>query len=704
FQVYDGIIFSDVAAFDITPEQMKMVQVLVRDFARGFMMLGGERSFGPGGYFGTPIEETLPVDMDFRRKRITPSTLVMCLIDKSGSMAETVNGTEKMVMAREAAKEVVKLQTEKDWVGVMGFDSTPQWIVEPTQGVNKEDTLSKLSQMQGGGGTDLYPALENAYEAAKELPVQIKHFLIFTDGMVMPGPFEELTARMKKDNITISTVAFGTDADIPFMKELAKAGGGNMYAANSIHDLPRIFTREVFLANKATLNEDPFRAKLSGDNALTSAIGWGSAPLLYGYVATSAKDRALVPLLTHKDDPLLAVWRYGLGKSAAFTSDAKNRWGRDWLDWGGYEKFFTGLARWIRSDLSTGRLNVQTAMVGREGVISVSAVDERGGFLDNAQIEARLTDPEIKSRSVPLRQVGPGEYEGRFEIGDNGNYFVNVVQMAGGSDVTADETTSTGDGARASDAIPIAAQAGGLAVSYSPEYRDLEPNRFLLSQVKAGSIVPEGVTLAGLFTQQRKPAKRLEDAWELFTFIALLLWLLDVAARRLVMDAQDMRLVAATVFAGAGGRRATRTAEQLTGLLGAKERAGKRMPPKQVDPAQIATGNSSSALQDVRARLDANPGGGFQLPSDDDKGAAATVPPGVIAAPPKVKPGLQSATEIGELRKRIAVDRANSPATSFDHLNVGRKDVSPQQAPREQLSDSEVTKRLLERKRKAKDE
>ena len=162
----------------------------------------------------------------------------------------------------------------------------------------------------------------------------------------------------------------------------------------------------MFLANKATLNEDPFHVKVGADSVLTSAIGWGSAPLLYGYVATSAKDRAQVPLLTQKDDPLLAAWRYGLGKSAAFTSDAKNRWGRDWLDWNGYEKFFTGLARWIRSDLSTGKLNVATSMVGREGVINVSAVDAKGGYLDNATLEARLTDPELKGRRWRYARLG----------------------------------------------------------------------------------------------------------------------------------------------------------------------------------------------------------------------------------------------------------------------------------------------------------
>ena len=134
-------------------------------------------------------------------------------------------------MAREACKEVVKLQTAKDYVGVMGFDSTPQWVVEPVQGVNKEDTLNKLSQMEAGGGTDLYPALENAYNAAKNVPAQIKHFIVFTDGMVAPGPFEDLLAKMKADKCTVSTVAFGTDADIPFMKDLAKQAAATCISA-----------------------------------------------------------------------------------------------------------------------------------------------------------------------------------------------------------------------------------------------------------------------------------------------------------------------------------------------------------------------------------------------------------------------------------------------------------------------------------------
>jgi Mg-chelatase subunit ChlD len=685
FQLYDGIIFSDVAAYDISDEQMKMVQTLVRDYGRGFMMIGGEKSFGPGGYFDTSIEQTLPVDMDFRRKKLTPSTLVVCLVDKSGSMGEEVSGVQKVVMAREACKAVVKLQQADDWVGVMGFDAVGQWVVEPAKGINKNDTLAKLSSMQAGGGTDLYPALKAAYEASKNVPAQIKHFLVFTDGIVAPADFAGLAKELVADNVTISTVAFGTDADVQFLKDLAMMGKGNAYTANSLYELPKIFTREVFLASKATLNEEPFAARPASDSPLVSSIGWSSAPLLYGYVATSLKDHAQAPLLTAKDDPLLAVWRYGLGKAAAFTSDAKNRWARDWLGWSGYSRFWTGVARWIKSDLSSGGMTVTTSVSGNEGVIQANVVGAKGEFVNLSRLEAYVTDPKLEGSTLDLRQVAPGEYEGRFPIKDNGNYFVNVVQMQ-----------PDGSGGN----VPAAAQASGLAVSYSPEYRELEPNTFLLNQLQSTSLLPEGVDMRSIFTRQRKPQRRLEDAWELFTLIALLLWLLDVASRRLVLNWQEWQAVFAAAAYGAAARRAAQTRESLAGLLTAKRRAftprGRRTAADlQADmPWQTLDASTESAARQVAAQA--------QRQSAPDK----------IGAPPaalKTKaaaPGLSDLRRRMETRERLA---PNAPGRPPQPSPIGPSAVVPAAPPRDaptpepakaaDLGAREFTSRLLAKKK-----
>jgi len=677
FRKYDGIIFSDIAAYDVTDDQMKIIQILVRDHGAGFMMIGGEKSFGPGGYFDTPIEETLPVDMDFRRKKITPSTLVICLIDKSGSMGATVGGVTKVAMAKEACKAVVKLQTERDYVAIMGFDAVGQWIVQPTKGINKADTLAKISSIQAGGGTDLYPAMKAAYEASANVPVQIRHVIVFTDGIVAPGDFQGLVNRMKADNYTISTVAFGTDADIPFLKQLAQMGEGNMYEAGSLHDLPKIFTREVFLANKATLTEEPFNARMTSDHPLVSAIPWSSAPQLFGYVATSAKETAQVPLVTHKDDPLLAVWRYGLGKSAAFTSDAKNRWARNWLGWSGYERFWTGVARWIRNDLDSGGIDVTTSVSGNQGLIQVSALGEGGEFVNYSNLEANITDPNLASETISLSQIGPGQYEGRFPTTDNGNYFINVVQYATDPDGKTE---------------PVGAQASGLSVSYSPEYKNLEPNTFLLNHLKASSLAPEGVALPGLFTQQRKPQRRLEDAWELFTLIALCLWLLDVAARRLVIDWREWRVAAAAALEGTAGQRARTVRESLAGLLAVKTRAG-RHAARAAEQVQYAE-RRERLQQEAQARERA----GGQAPAGSTK-----APAGEISAPERAKPAPQGES-LAKIRQRLA----ERDARRSDLLRGGFTPGTPAagagsratQAPADSdLSTREVTKRLLKRKK-----
>lgn len=680
FQLYDAIVFSDIAAYDISDDQMKMLQLLVRDFGRGFMMIGGEKSFGPGGYYDTPIEETLPVDMDFRRKKITPSTLVVCLVDKSGSMGATVGGVTKIAMAKEACKAVVKLQTERDYVGVMGFDSVGQWIVQPTSGVNKQATLQTISAMQAGGGTDLYPALKAAWQASQDVPAQIKHFIIFTDGIVAPGPFRELTGRMAGDNITVSTVGFGTDADIPFLQNLAQWGNGNMYSANSLHDLPKIFTREVFLANKATLTEEPFYAIPAANHPLVSTINWTGAPLLFGYVATSPKDEAQVPLVTHKDDPLLAVWRYGLGKSAAFTSDAKNRWAREWLGWGGYEQFWSGVARWLRSDLDASGVDVRTSLNGNQGLVQVSVVDDTEGFSATGQMEARISDPDLGSRTVSLAQVGPGQFEGSFPITDNGNYFINVVQS--GTDA---------EGAQ----VVTGAQAAGLAVSYSPEYKQLTPDTFLLNQIELSSVVPEGVALDNLFTAARKPARRLEPAWELFTLLALCLWLLDIAVRRLAVDTAEFKAMVAAALTGGGSRRAQATAQSLGGLLQAKSRVKERRTGDVVEREQPPAKKSAPRSSKPGAEEpEVKPGQG--------------APPVPTAQPPRPQqaPGQQESGGLSGLRSRLA-DKERGGAVDVSKLQEKLQEnrasrSSKEQEKRDDVSAREMTQRLL-KKRKQKD-
>ena len=271
-------------------------------------------------------------------------------------MGETVTGVQKVVMAREACKAVVKLQQAGRLGRRDGFRCRRAvGRRAQRQGINKDDTLAKLSSMQAGGGTDLYPAMKAAYEASKGVPAQIKHFLVFTDGIVAPADFAGLTKehdRRQRDH-QHCRLRHGRGRAVP--QRPGKMGNGNAYTANSLYDLPKIFTREVFLANKATLNEEPFAARPASDSPLVLASA-GRAHRCCTAMSLLAERPRAGAAANGEGRPAAGGLALRLGQVARRSPrDAKNRWARDWLGWGGYSRFWTGVARWISSDLEQRR-------------------------------------------------------------------------------------------------------------------------------------------------------------------------------------------------------------------------------------------------------------------------------------------------------------------------------------------------------------
>ncbi len=72
-QRFDLFVLSDVSALQMTRDQMELYRTWVQQFGGGFIMIGGENSFGVGGYFRTPIETMLPVRTDHDDRQETPT-------------------------------------------------------------------------------------------------------------------------------------------------------------------------------------------------------------------------------------------------------------------------------------------------------------------------------------------------------------------------------------------------------------------------------------------------------------------------------------------------------------------------------------------------------------------------------------------------------------------------------------------------------
>ena len=369
-QNYDLLIFNDISSLYLNEYQMKMIQSYVRDLSGGFMMIGGENSFGMGGYYQTPIEETLPVDMNLKFKKFFPSLAMMLVIDKSGSMCGVGGGgQQKIDLAKEAAIQAVSLLTDQDKIGVIAFDGAAKWIVNLTSAKDKKDIIKKISTLRAGGGTNMYPALEQAHNKLVSTDAKIKHIVLLTDGCTTSGDFVNLAQSIVDENITISSVAIGSDADQKLLRQLANIGKGRYYFTNNASQIPRIFSKETIIASRSFLVEEPFIPVYQNSSEIFNGIPLESTPSLFGYVGTSPKETAEVLMVTHRTDPLLAIRQYGLGRSLAFTSDVRSRWASRWLNWESFSKFWQQTARWTLRRSGTSGMQIETNVESSRGIL-----------------------------------------------------------------------------------------------------------------------------------------------------------------------------------------------------------------------------------------------------------------------------------------------------------------------------------------------
>lgn len=458
---YDAVILSDVAAKRFSGVQLQALRTWVEDLGGGLVMIGGPEGFGRGGYWKTPVEDVLPLSMEVKDQTYFPSVGLILAIDKSGSMAganPALTGiADKMEMAKAAAAEVVRLLEPMDQLGIIAFDFEAKWIVEMTSSDQADAILGRLGELRAGGGTDAYPAMNLALEALKPSQTRVKHLILVTDGQLQARNHEGLARDMLAEDITVSTVGIGSDADIFTLAQIADNGGGAFYHAEDVSQLPQIFLRDAFRAARSWVVEETFEPQVLRSHPLLAAIGNTSFPPLDGYVAASEKPPGDHLLTTHLEDPLLSVWRVGLGQAAAFTADAKARWASRWLNWPGYEPFWASVTRYVLGGQSSNRLRLAAEASGGRLRISADVLDNQGAFVNGAALRTRIVGPDGQTQEISLRQEGPGRYAAETEATLEGPYLAAVIR----------EEDGRLDGATTSAIVPYADEFRGL--THAPE-------------------------------------------------------------------------------------------------------------------------------------------------------------------------------------------------------------------------------------------
>jgi Ca-activated chloride channel family protein len=563
---YDSVVLVDVPKASLTERQMVALQVYVRDLGKGLVMIGGPKSYGAGGYQATPIEETLPVDMGVRDRQKQPDIALVVVIDKSGSMdachcnsfdqgagpGAGMSGVRKVDIGKEAILRAAAAMTARDELGVVAFDQSAHWVVKTQPLGAIGDLQGDVAGIQPLGQTNIFAGLEQAVDSLEDTEATRRHIILLTDGWSSSGEYKGILARMKAAGITLSTVGAGGGSN-PFLQGLARDGGGRFYDATNPSSIPDIFLKETQQVSGQQIVEEAFHPIITSSSPILRGLDQGF-PQLLGYNGTTAKSAAQTVLVTARDDPLLAQWQYGLGRSVAWTSDSTGRWAQSWVGWDGFSRFFSQLVGWTFPGEETGGIEASFVTEGTTTRLRVESVAEDGSPRDFYSTGVAITSPDLTSRAIALAQIAPGVYEAPLGEIDPGAYILRVSQTRPGS-------------------TPLG-RTLGLVAPTPAEYRLLGANEPLLATLRSATGGRAIETAAQPWTHDLATTNSYTDLWPALLILALLLWPLDIALRRVSVGRRE--LADARRWVTGGWRRRSALAPrpvQVAGMLAARDRA-----------------------------------------------------------------------------------------------------------------------------------
>ncbi len=502
---YSAVILADVPAVSLGTARMQTLQSFVRDLGRGLVVSGGENSYGLGNYADTPLEDTLPVTMDIPQHKDTPNLAVVLII-------ESLEAPLPVNISKEAAKGVINLLTASDQVGISAGYGT---LAIPMQHVTNKTSINKaIDAMDPTDPGSYNPDLANAEKVLLHTDAKIKHVILLGDGDASDNYAPQVT-KMAKENITVSTVATNSSdyQELGTMINIASWGKGRFYRADDPSVIPQVLLKETERAARRTIINEPFVPAVVGTHPILT--GLKGLPTLDGYVATTPKPAAQMVLVSHRDDPVLAVWQYGLGRVAAWTSDALGLWTSHWLQWNQAAQWWANLVTWTLPAPNSS-MNINGQIVDGNGQITVDLPTTQASA--QQQVTVHIIAPD-HSQTVSLQPAAPQRWQGSFSATSVGTYVFQVTWQGTSSKGAVSRLTAT----------------TGMVVPYSPEFRTQGTDTAflkLLARDGGGTLLTINNS-SGAFQQNLIPVSASLPITFLLLILAALLLPIDIAARRL---------------------------------------------------------------------------------------------------------------------------------------------------------------------------
>lgn len=581
FNAYDAVVMVNQAADEFSQKQQEELRRYVYDSGGGLIVVGGDRSYGAGGWIGSPLEDALPIRLDPPQKREMPKGALVLVIH-SVEMPEGVYWGKRTAEAAVNTLSRLDLVGINEYTGVAGAGGSEgvEWV-HPLSPVGDGTRVKRaINNLRFGDMPSFTPSIQMAYDSlmnAKDAGQ--RHMIVISDGDPSIPP-DSLLRKCKDAGITISTVGVfpHSGGDTNNMKHMSDMTGGQHYHVDTqaaLATIPQIFIKEARTVRRSLIWEgDAFTPKMVGGIA-EAMRGVTSVPPIRGYVVTAEREGlALVTLKGREGDPILAQWQHGLGKVVAYTSDAATKWNPDWVAWSGFKAFWEQHVRWAMRPTGSANLRVTTEQKGDQSVVTVEALDGKGERLNFAKFMGRVAYPDGTSSDIELKQVGPGRYQGVAPNNQSGSSVVSLKYVAPDPDIESKNMEGTVQAA--------------INRPFADEFRTLQDNSALLEQVAGitgGNVLTFDPKKADLWRREGlvMPAP-MQPIWLVVAVMGLGLFLMDVGIRRVRIDPA---MIAAFVKRMAGKGK-VKSAEQMHALRSAREQARRNIARREVAEGQRA--------------------------------------------------------------------------------------------------------------------
>ncbi len=429
---YDVVILDNVPRARLAATLRRSLISYVR---RGgsLAMVGGDHSFGLGGYVGSELANVLPVLMKPPEHK-QPQRALVLVIDKSGSMGRN----NKLEYAKAAALAASRSLRDDDLFEVIGFDSQP-FVVVPLEPLRSSRAYLEqmISRLRAQGTTYLLPALREAYRDLASSSASAKHVVILTDGKTggTPDMYYDLVSSMHHEGgVTISTIAIGREPNVELLSAISRYGGGTFYQTDNPSSLPEITLRDVSRpSGELTMVEKEFRPVVLPADPVLGGFAGQTLPVVKGFVSTELRPGARLDAFVEragKREPLVASWRFGAGKTLAVTTDASGRWSAEWLRQGVFGRLWQQMFDWMAPRVeATHPFSVELGY--ENGNLRVKLIDYSKDWEHSLhQMHATVVRPDGSLVQMPLSLDAAGEVRGEIEAPSPGVYRITFKSSA----------------------------------------------------------------------------------------------------------------------------------------------------------------------------------------------------------------------------------------------------------------------------------